>query len=165
MSLLTGVYGHVGHHILHEEEKNRRRNTALAYDPRENEFLIYCPLYLKNLEEYTKTPWPRGLSTESVTGDKVWGFLFCQSHQAKIKQGGILKASEIRISTSNFDTKYFYALLRISLMGNTELAESHNISQSLGYYQLNQYLCACLKPLKKKIDAGQSVISTGTIKY
>ena len=36
MSLLTGVYGHVGHHILHEEEKNRRMNTTLAYDPKED---------------------------------------------------------------------------------------------------------------------------------
>ena len=67
MSLLTGVYGHVGHHILHEEEKNRRRNTALAYDPGEDEFLLYCPLYVNHLEEYTKTPRQPGLSTESVT--------------------------------------------------------------------------------------------------
>ena len=36
MSLLTGVHGHVGHHILHEEEKNRRRNTAPEYDPKED---------------------------------------------------------------------------------------------------------------------------------
>ena len=32
MSLLTGVYGRVGHHILHEEDNNRRRNNALEYD-------------------------------------------------------------------------------------------------------------------------------------
>ena len=35
MSLLTDVYGHVGHQILDEEEKNRRRNNALAYYPKE----------------------------------------------------------------------------------------------------------------------------------
>ena len=35
MSLLTVVYGHVGHHILHKEEKNRRINTALTYDIKE----------------------------------------------------------------------------------------------------------------------------------
>ena len=34
MSLLTSVYGHVGHHILHKEEENRERNTALEYDPK-----------------------------------------------------------------------------------------------------------------------------------
>ena len=66
-SLLTGVYGHVGHHILHEEEKNRRINTALAYDPKEDEFLLYFPLYINHLEYYTKITWPQGLSTESVT--------------------------------------------------------------------------------------------------
>ena len=33
MSILTGEDGHVGHHILNEEEKNRRINTALEYDP------------------------------------------------------------------------------------------------------------------------------------
>ena len=38
MYLLTGVYGHIGHHILHEKEKNRRRNTDLEYDPKEDEF-------------------------------------------------------------------------------------------------------------------------------
>ena len=67
MSLLTGVYCNVGHHIPHEEEKNRRRNTDLAYDPKEDELLIYCPFYVKHLEEYTKKPWPQGLITESVT--------------------------------------------------------------------------------------------------
>ena len=71
MSLLTGVCGHVGRHIIHEEEKNRRINTALECDPKEDEFLIYCPLYVNHLEEYTKTPWPRGLSTESTIEDKV----------------------------------------------------------------------------------------------
>ena len=105
MSLLTGVYGRVDHHILHEKEKNRRRNTAIAYYPKEDEFLLYCPLYLKHLEESTKTPWPRGLSTESVTEDKVWGFLFYQAHQAKSKQGGRLKSGETSISTNIFDKK------------------------------------------------------------
>ena len=61
------MYGHVGHHILHEEEKNRRINTALAYDPKEYEFLLYFPLYINHLEYYTKITWPQGLSTESVT--------------------------------------------------------------------------------------------------
>ena len=54
MSLLTSVYGHVGHHILHGEEKNRRINTDLAYDPREEKSLLYCPLYTKHLEDHTK---------------------------------------------------------------------------------------------------------------
>ena len=52
------MYGHVGHHILYEEEKNRRRNTAMEYDPKEDKFLIYFPLYVKHLEECIKTPWP-----------------------------------------------------------------------------------------------------------
>ena len=54
MSLLTGVYGNVGHHILHEKEINMRRNTALAYYPKEGGSLLYCPLYVKHLEEYTE---------------------------------------------------------------------------------------------------------------
>ena len=74
MPLLTGVYSHVSHHILHEEEKHRRRNNALTYDPKQDEFLLYCPLYVAHLKEYKKTPWPQGLSTESGTEDKVWGF-------------------------------------------------------------------------------------------
>ena len=37
MSLLTGVYGHVGHPMVHEGEKNRRINTALEYYPKEDE--------------------------------------------------------------------------------------------------------------------------------
>ena len=53
MPLLTGVYGHVGHHILHEEDKNRRRNTALEYDPKEEKPLLYFLLYVKHPEEYT----------------------------------------------------------------------------------------------------------------
>ena len=54
ISLLTGIYGHVGHHIIYEEEKNRRRNNDLGYDTKEDELLLYCPLYVKHLEEYTK---------------------------------------------------------------------------------------------------------------
>ena len=118
-SLLTGVYGHVGHHILHKEDKNKRRNTDLTYDPKEDGFLIYFPLYVKHLEEYTKTPCPQGISTEYVTVDQVWGFLFYQAHWDKRKQGGRLKASETRISTSNFYTKDCVALLRRIFMGTT----------------------------------------------
>ena len=54
--------------------KNRSRNTALEHYSKEDGFLIYCPLYMNHLEEYTKTPWPQGLITESVTEYKVWGF-------------------------------------------------------------------------------------------
>ena len=165
MSLLTGVYGHVGHHILHEKEKNRRRNTALEYYPKEGRFLLYFPLYVKHLDEYTKAPWPRGLIIESVTEDHVWGGLFYQEHRAKGKQGRILKAVETRIFTSNFDTKYCATLLRRFLAGGTtESVENRDRSQFLGYPQLNQYLCACLKLLKNQIYAGQSVISMEHIK-
>ena len=94
MFILTGVYGHVGHHILHEEEKYRRINTSLEYDPKEDELLLHCPLYVNYLEDYTKIPWPRRLSTESVTEDHMWGFLFYQAHWAKRKQGGRLKSYE-----------------------------------------------------------------------
>ena len=51
MSLLTGVYGNVGHNILHEEEKIRRRNAALVYNPKKDELLPYCPLYVNHLVE------------------------------------------------------------------------------------------------------------------
>ena len=47
MSLLSGMYGHSGHYIIHEEEINRRKNTAIAYDPKEHEFLKFCPIYAK----------------------------------------------------------------------------------------------------------------------
>ena len=124
MSLLTGVYGNIGRHILHEAEKNRRRNTSLSYDPKEDEFLLYCLLYVKHLEYYTKTPCMQGLRTESVTEDKVWGFLFYQENRAKRKQGVIFKADETRISTRNFDTKYCAALLRVGLTGTAELFEN-----------------------------------------
>ena len=42
-SLLTGVYGNVGRHILHEEEKNSRINTVLEYYPKRYKFLICFP--------------------------------------------------------------------------------------------------------------------------
>ena len=148
MFVINGVYGHVGHHINNEEEKNRRRNTALAYNPKEDKFLLYFLLYVKHLEEYTKKPWLRGISTESVTEDKVWGFLFYQAHQAKRKQGGILKAGEKIIPTSNFDIEYCAALLTRSFTGTTELVEDCDRSQFLGYYKLDQYLCAYLILLK-----------------
>ena len=75
-------------------KRKREGNTALAYDPKEDEFLLYFPLYVNHLEEYTKKTWPQVPSTESVTEDKMWGFIFYQAHWAKSKQGGRLKAGE-----------------------------------------------------------------------
>ena len=49
-------------------------------------------------------------------------------------------------------------------MGNNELVENRDISQLLGYFQLNQYLYECLKLLNKQRDAGRSVIYTEMIK-
>ena len=108
---------------------------------RKMNFLLYYQLYVKTPEEYTKTTWPQGLSTESVTEDKVWRFLFDPAHRAKRKQGRRLKSGETSISTSNFDTKDCAALLMRSLTGTTELFEDCNISHFLGYFQLHQYLC------------------------
>ena len=119
---------------------------------------------MKHLEEYTTTPWLKGLSTESVTEYKVWGFLFYQAYRAKRKQGGRFKDGETRISTSNFDKKECAALLRRILTGTTELVESRNRSKFIGYSQLNQYLFSCLKLLMNQIDAVQDVISKGVIK-
>ena len=76
-----------------------------------------------------------------------------------------MKDSETRIYTINIDTKDCAALTRISLTGTNELVENRDRSKFLGYSQLNQYLCACLKLLKKQIDAGQSLIFTETIKH
>ena len=106
----------------------------------------------------------RGLITESITEDKVWEFLLYQAHRAKRKKGGRLKDDETRIYKNKFDTKYCVALLRRSVTGTTELVENNDIYQLLGYSQLNQYLCACLKISNKQRDAGHSVISTEMIK-
>ena len=73
-------------------------------------------------------------------------------------------AGETRLFTSNYDTKDCAALLMRSLTVTTELFEYHDRSQFIGYYQHNQYLCACLKLLKNQRYAGQSVISTEMIK-
>ena len=54
MSVLTDMYGHVGHHILHKIYKNSSINTALEYYPKEDKFFLYCPLYGKHLGDYTK---------------------------------------------------------------------------------------------------------------
>ena len=50
-----------------------RRNTTLKYHSKEDRFFLHCPLYVKHMEQYNKTPWPHRLSTASVTEDKVWG--------------------------------------------------------------------------------------------
>ena len=75
-----------------------------------------------------------------------------------------MKAGETITSTSNFDTKEYVALISRSLTYTTELVKNYDRSQFISYSQINQYLCTCLKPLKKKRYAGQSVIYTETIK-
>ena len=119
---------------------------------------------MKHLKYYIKTLWLRGLSTESVTEDKVWGVSFYQAHRAKNKAGRRLVSGETRISTSNFDTKDCAAMLGIIITGTNALVENCDRSQLFDYSQLNHYLCACFKLLKKQIDAGQSLISMEKIK-
>ena len=55
-------------------------------------------------------------------------------------------------------------MLRKILTDTTESVENRDRSQFPGYSQLNQYLYACLKLLKKKRDSGQCVIYTEMIK-
>ena len=76
----------------------------------------------------------------------------------------ISKASETRIPTNVFDTEDCDAMLSRRLTGTTELVENGDRYQFIGYYQLNQYLCARLKFLKKQRYLGQSVISMEHIK-
>ena len=97
---------------------------------RKMNFLLYYQLYVKTPEEYTKTTWPQGLSTESVTEDKVWRFLFDPAHGAKCKQGRKLKSGETSISTSNFDTKDCAILLMRSLTVTTERLLVSSAAQS-----------------------------------
>ena len=92
------------------------------------------------------------------------GFKFYQAHRAKRKKGGILKAGETRISTSNFYTEDCAALPRKIIMGTIELVENRDRYQFIEYSQLNKYLCACLELLKKQIDVGHSVIYMDQIK-
>ena len=75
-----------------------------------------------------------------------------------------MKDGETRISKRNFYIEDFAELIRRSLINTTELVKNHDRSQFISYSQINQYLCTCLKPLKKKRYAGQSVIYTETIK-
>ena len=75
-----------------------------------------------------------------------------------------MKDGETRISKRNFYIEDFAELIRRSLINTTELVKNHNRYQFIGYSQLNQYLCACLKLLKKQRYAGHSAISTDQIK-
>ena len=76
-----------------------------------------------------------------------------------------MKSGETRISTRNFDAKDYAVLLRRIVAGTTALVENCNISQVIGYFKLSQYLCPCLKILKKQRDTCQIVLSTEMIKY
>ena len=55
-------------------------------------------------------------------------------------------------------------MLGIIITGTNALVENCDRSQLFDYSQLNYYLCACFKLLKKQIDAGQSLISMEKIK-
>ena len=49
-------------------------------------------------------------------------------------------------------------------MGNTAFVENCDRSQFLKYSKLKQYLCTCLKLLKRQRGADQNVLSTEMIK-
>ena len=51
------------------------------------------------------------------------------------------------------------------MAGTTALVKNRDRYQFLGYSQINQHLCSCLKLLKKQRDSVQGVISMETIKY
>ena len=112
-----------------------------------------------------KTPWKRGIKTESVTEDKVWFFYSHQAHHSNRKQWGRLNSGKTIIPTRHLYTENCAALLRRSLTGNTELVENCDRSQWIGSSQLNQYLFVYLELLNNQRDAGNSTIYLEMIKY
>ena len=159
------MYGHVGHHVLHEEEKIGGEILICPMIQRKNNsfYIVHCTW---STWKSTQKHCGREESALNLSQKIRCGvFLFYQAHQAKRKQGRRLRAGENKTTKRKFVTKYCSALQRRNLTGGTtELVENCDRSQFIGYSQLIQYLCACLKLLKKQRYVGQSVISFDKIK-
>ena len=154
------MYGHVGHHVLHEEEKIG------------GEILI-CPMIQRKKNSFyiVHCTWSTWKSTQKHCGredsalnlsQKISNGVFYSIKHIRLKENKAegWRLVKKKISKRNFATKYCSALQSRSLTGGTtKLVENRDRYQLLGYSQLNQYLFACWKLLKRKIDTGQSEIS------
>jgi hypothetical protein len=64
--------------VHHETRKTRPDNTSIAYDPKVEEFRGYCDSLYNHLGAEVRY---------QVTPDKVYNFIFYQSHREKKKPG------------------------------------------------------------------------------
>ncbi len=76
MSYTSGIFAEHARSVLEEARLDSKPNTDLAYDSKIDEFKGYC------MKLWNTDPFP-----ESVTEEKVFGFLFYQSQRKPKKRG------------------------------------------------------------------------------
>ena len=127
MSFVNGIYAEQAQSVLNESNKNRKRNTQLAYDPKVEEFKLFCEY------KYSTKPFPH-----CVTEEKVFGFLYFQAYRDLRKRGP-------QFSFKEFDVP-----------GYERVMSGYKSSKPIEYDQLNQYLCSLLKLWRDQKDMGSN---------
>jgi hypothetical protein len=101
--------------VYYEFRENRPGNTSIAYDPKVAEFNGYCDAMYAHI----------GVDIRyQVTPEKVYNFLFYQSHREKKKPGS-------RKERREGESRCFFTFL---LPHSTQIS-----NQRYGYRQLTQY--------------------------
>jgi hypothetical protein len=127
MSFVNGIYAEQAQSVLNESNKNRKRNTQLAYDPKVEEFKLFCEY------KYSTKPFPH-----CVTEEKVFGFLYFQAYRDLRRRGP-------QFSFKEFD-----------VAGYERVMSGYKSSKPIEYDQLNQYLCSLLKLWRDQKDMGSN---------
>lgn len=149
MSFTTGEYARHAQHTLQEAVENGKKNTAIAYEPKSLEFRNFCRAH------YTDRHMDPAF-IETVTEEKLYGFLFYQSYREP-KNRGKRRVGEEPRAAGYFDYSDFKRILAL------ESQELSNMGNVVGYDVVNQYMCAILKMWEYQRDMGANNITKGNL--
>jgi hypothetical protein len=130
MSYTSGVFAQHARNVLAERELDVKKNTFLAYNRKAEEFKAFCN------KLYSNDAYPT-----LVTEEKVFGFLYYQSHRTPKTRG---RSTETREA---FDYAEYERIMADHSLGPVSQAQALFV----GYDVINQYLCAILKLWKSQV--------------
>eukprot|EP00536_Pseudo-nitzschia_multiseries_P008972 jgi/Psemu1/21960/gm1.21960_g len=87
MSYTNGIFAKAARQVQHDDNDGIPINTQLAYGQKGEEFLQYCTSVFSSC----------GYSTQIVTEEKVFGFLFYQAYQTQRTRGRKKQQSQMQI--------------------------------------------------------------------
>ena len=134
MSYTSGIFAKAARQVQQDDNNGIPFNTQLAFGQKGEEFLEYCTSIFSCC----------GYSTQIVTEEKVFGFLFYQSYRMQRKRG----CKKRQVQTKNFNVDNYHTVMAKYNSNKGAACEPMLETDPVGYDTVNQYYCSILKILQ-----------------